>query len=234
MLSKADHSQATETPLPLKLFLRSRSILAPNLCLSSSKHQGTLSTGPPQKGMGQQGWGDGQAPDFGGSEVSGCSFPPAHGARDGFRCSTGSFPAQFRFAGALKGCERNQGWLSSESKPPQSHMPQREPGSISQREIGSQFHQLGEVTLRLALSLSAVLGSCPLLTFSWAKARDAAGASLCSSEGSRSWSTPHKSRISMAELNPRTGKESQSLDGATHTALAASSLPCKNVLPHVP
>lgn len=143
-------------------------------------------------------------------------------------------PAQFRFAGALQGREWNQGWPSSESKSPQSHMPQREPGSISQREIGSQFHQLGEVTLRLALSLSALLGSCPLLTFSWAKARDAARASLCSSEGSRAQSTSHKSRTSRAELNPRTGKESHSLDGATHTTLAASSLPCKNLLPHVP
>lgn len=110
--------------------------------------------------------------------AAGCSFPPAHGARGGLGGSTGSFLARFRFAGASEGREGRQRWPSSESKPPQSRVPQREPGPISQGEIGSQFRQLGEVTLRLALSLSAALGSCPLLTFSWAKARDAAGASL--------------------------------------------------------
>lgn len=82
----------------------------------------------------------------------------AHGARGGLRGVTGDFPVQFRFAGAVEGRERRQGWLNSESKPLQSRTPQQEPGPISQREIGSQFRQLGEVTLRLALSLSAVLG----------------------------------------------------------------------------
>lgn len=122
-------------------------------------------------------WEDGQALGFSGLGAAGCCFPPAHGARGGLRGRTSGFPAQFRFAGALEGREQCQGWPSSESKPPQSRAPQREPGPISQREIGSQFHQLGEVTLRLALSLSAALGSCPLLTFSWAKAKNAAGAS---------------------------------------------------------
>lgn len=178
-----------------------------------------------------QGWGDGQAPGFSGSGVASCSLPPARGGLGG---GTSSFPAQCRFAGASEGRERRQGWPSSESKPPQSLAPQREPGPISQREIGSQFRQLGEVTLRLALSLSAVLGSCPLLTFSRAKARDAAGAPLRSSERSRPWSTPDKSRISTAEWDPGAGKEPYSSDRAVSIAPAASSLSCKNLLPGAP
>lgn len=95
---------------------------------------------------------------FSGPGSGSCSLPPAHGARGGLRGVTGDFPVWFRFAGVVEGHERRQGWLNSESKPLQSRTPQQEPGPISQREIGSQFRQLGEVTLRLALSLSAALG----------------------------------------------------------------------------
>lgn len=123
-------------------------------------------------------WEDGQALGFSGLGAAGCCFPRAHGARGGLGGRTSGFPAQFRFAGALEGREQCQGWPGSESKPPQSRAPQREPGPISQREIGSQFHQLGEVTLRLALSLSAAVRRGQLPSFSWAKAENAAGASL--------------------------------------------------------
>lgn len=38
--------------------------------------------------------------------------------------------------------------------------------------------------------------------------------------------TPHRRRSSMAERDPRTGKDSYSLDRAVSIILAASSLPC--------
>lgn len=169
----------------------------------------------------EKAWGDGQALGCSGSAAPSCSLPLAHGARAGLRGCTGGFPAQVRFAGASEGREQCQGWLSSESKPPQSCAPQQDPGPISQWEIDSQFRQLGEVTLRLALSLSAALGSCPLLTFSWAKARDAV------SKYSTPWSTPYRSRISMAEWDPRAGKKPHSSGRAVCIALSPSSLPCK-------
>lgn len=77
-----------------------------------------------------------------------------------------------------------------------------------------------EVTLRLALSLSAVLGSCPLLTSSWAKAGDAAGdaagALLCSAKYSRPLATLCKSKISMAEWDTEAGRVSLLSQGCEH------------------
>lgn len=90
-----------------------------------------------------QGW-RAQALGFSGSGSTSRSLSLAHSARGGLRSVTGDFPARFRFTGAVEGRERCQGWLNSESKPLQSRTPQQEPGPISQREIGSQFLQVGK------------------------------------------------------------------------------------------
>lgn len=143
---------------PLKVLQSSHCGLALNLVLCPKNTGAHQALAPHERACESvQGWGA-QALGFSGSASSSCSPPPAHGARGGLRGVTGDFPARFGFAGAVEGRERRQGWLNSESKPLQSRTPQQEPGPISQREIGSQFCQLGEVTLRLALSLSAALG----------------------------------------------------------------------------
>lgn len=66
------------------------------------------------------------------------------------------------------------------------------PGSISQREIGSQFLQLWEVSPRPALSL---LGSCPLLTSSQAKELRRAQSLLGFGKRSNPQPPPHQSRF---------------------------------------
>lgn len=96
---------------PLKVLQGSHCGLALNLVLSPKNTgacQALASHGRACESV--QGWGA-QALGFSGSGSTSHSLPPAHGARDGLRGVTGDFPVRFRFAGAVEGRERRQGWL---------------------------------------------------------------------------------------------------------------------------
>lgn len=102
--------------------------------------------------------------------------------------------------------------------------------SLVNGKLAPNFTQRWEVTLRPALSpLSAVPGRCPLLTSGQTEARSSDGdrALLYFGKHSNPQPPPHTSRISTAGTDPGAGKQPHFSDGATSTALAASSPPCK-------
>lgn len=98
---------------------------APGSCPFSSKRRAVLRAGPLLKErVCTQGWGEGEIGER-------RRLAPTRA-----RCQRWDW----RFAGALERREQRHGQRSRESKPPKARTLRREPGFISQREIGSQFY----------------------------------------------------------------------------------------------
>lgn len=151
---------------------------------------------------------------------AGGSLPPVRGARGG----TGGLQVLWRDVNSAMGSAAVSQSLPKPAQRGESLV------SLVNGKLAPNFTQLGEVTLRPALSpLSAVPGRCPVLTSGQAEARSSDGdrALLCFGKHSNPQPPPHTSRISTAGTGPGAGKEPHFSDGATSAALAASSPPCK-------